>query len=254
VAFTLRNDGNTTQDFSFTSAEVATTNPDAHGGTDDFNGSVVGIYVESTATVGYQQLEDTALYADQILADGTTTIYVVRDIGGELDDTSSAVILTVQVAVGDTASSQGADILSDDSGDLDDPAVVQIVFADGGGDTDGLLDGQYSDTDAFLVQTATQVEIAHTAGTGTATSVTITDDLTAEITATTIAFDLNGYAAGDGLEVEAPNLYLGAATSLSNGADADEGVWDVGTNTLTVDGIQVAPGETAYVRYRVTIQ
>ncbi|MBW2383172.1 MAG: hypothetical protein JRG92_06030, partial [Deltaproteobacteria bacterium] len=69
-----------------------------------------------------------------------------------------------------------------------------------------------------------------------------------------IAFDLNGYAAGDGLEVEAPNLYLGAATSLSNGADADEGEWDAGTNTLTVDGIQVAPGETAYVRYRVTIQ
>jgi hypothetical protein len=284
VAFTLRNDGNTTQDFSFTSAEVATTNPDAHGGTDDFNGSVVGIYVESTATVGYQQFEDTALYADQILADGTTTIYVVRDIGGESDDTSSAVILTVQVAVGDTASSQGADILSDDSGDVDDPAVVQIVFADGGGDTDGLLDGRYSDTDAFLVQTAAlqisktstvyrdpfnllsnpkaipgatieyEVAIAHTGGTGTATSVTITDNLTAEITAATIAFDLNGYAAGEGLEVEAPNLYLGAATSLSNGADADEGVWDAGTNTLTVDGIQVAPGETAYVRYRVTIQ
>jgi len=286
VAFTLQNDGNTTQDFSFTAAEVAIGNPDSHGGTDDFNGSVDrGIFVESGGAVGYQELQDTATYADQVLENTTRTVYVVRDIGAESDDTSSAVVLTAQVAVGDTGGAQGADIVTDDSGDVDDPAVVQIVFADGTGDTDGAEDGQYSDTDAFLVQTATleitktssvysdpfnllvnpkaipgatieyTVQVTNTAGTGTATSVAVMDDLSAEITAATIAFDLNGYAAAEGLQVEAPNLYGGAATSLTNdGADADEGEWDAGTNTLTVDGIAVAPGQTAYVRYRVTIQ
>lgn len=284
LAFTLQNDGNTTQDFSFTAAEIGTGNPDPHGGTDDFNGTAVGIFVESGVTPGYQQLEDLALYADQVLADDVITVYVVRDIGAEADDTSSAVTLTAQVADGSTASAQGADITSDDSGDIDDPAVVQIVFADGTGDTDAARDGQFSDTDAFVVRTAAlqitktslvysdpfnllvnpkaipgatleyTVEITHTGGSGSATSVTVTDDLSVEVGAGTIVFDLNGYAAVEGIQVEAPNLYLGAPTSLTNAADADEGEWDAGSNTLTVDGITVGPGETAYVRYRVTIQ
>lgn len=284
ISFTLRNDGNTTQDFSFTAVELSTGSADSQGGTDDFNGTAVGIYVESTLNPGYQPAEDTALYADQVAADATVIIYVVRDIGAEADSTSSGVILTVQVAVGDTASSQGADILTDDSASADDPAVVQIVFADGSGDTDSALDGRFSDTDAFLVQGATllisktstvisdpfnllvnpksipgatieyEVSIAHTSGTGTATSITITDNLSSEIGAGTLVFDLNGYAAVEGLQVEAPNLYGGAATSLTNSADGDEGQWNAGTSTLTVSGIEVAPGETAYVRYRVTIQ
>ena len=284
VSFTLQNDGNTTQDFSFTAAEVATGAADSQGGTDDFDGVAVGIFVESGATVGYQVIEDTATYADQLVPDASVTVYVVRDIGAEIDSDTSGVILTAQVAVGDAGGAQGADILADDSGTADDSTVVQIVFADGTGDTDGATDGRFSDTDAFLVQSATllitktsivisdpfnlgvnpkaipgatieyQVEIAHTAGTGTATSVTITDDLSAEIGAGTVIIDTAAYGAGTGLQVEAPNLYGGAATALTNGADFDEGTLNAGAGTLTVSGIQVAPGETAFVRYRVTIQ
>jgi len=289
VAFTLQNDGNTVQDFSFSATELTTGTADPFGGNDNFNATVVGIYLEDGTTIGYQVAEDTATYADELVADGVTTmtVYVVRDIGAaQADADISGVILVAQVAQGGAAAAQGADITTDDSGSADDPTTVQIVFGDAAGDDAGdtAYDGMHSDTDAFIVRTATleitktssvvsdpingavnpkaipgatveySITVSNTAGTGTATSVVVSDDLSTEVGLGTIAFDLNGYAAVNGLQVTAPNLYGGAATALSNAADADEGEWNAGTSVLSVSGIEVAPGQTATVNYRVTIQ
>lgn len=286
VAFTLQNDGNTVQDFSFTATELGTGTPDPFGGNDNFDAIAVGIYREEGSTIGYQAGIDAAIYVDELAAGASTIVYVVRDIAaGQADLDISGVILVAQVAQGGGAG-QGADITTDDRLAVDDPATVQIVFGDAlGVDAADLAnDGKHSDTDAFFVRTATleitktssvfsdpingttnpkaipgatveyTIQVSNTAGTGTATSIVVTDDLTTEIGLGTIAFDLNGYAAVNGLRVTAPNLYGGAATALSNAADADEGEWNAGTSVLSVDGIEVAPGETATVNYRVTIQ
>jgi uncharacterized repeat protein (TIGR01451 family) len=287
VAFALQNDGNTVQDFSLSAVELATGTADPFGGNDNFNATAVGIFREDGTTLGYQAAEDTATYVDELAADTSTTVYVVRDIGaGQADADISGVILIAQVAQGGTGGTQGADITSDDSGTPDDPTTVEIVFGDAAGDDagDGAYDGMHSDTDAFLVRTATLeitktssvvsdpingttnpkaipgatveyiITVSNTAGTGTATSVVVSDDLSTEIGLGTIAFDLDGYAAANGLQVTAPNLYGGAATALSNASDADEGEWNAGTSVLSVNGIEVAPGQTATVNYRVTIQ
>jgi len=90
LGFTVQNDGNEVQDFSFTAAEVSTGGDDGHSGTDDFDGTAVGIFVESGATPGYQQAEDTATYVDELDENLSATVWVVRNIG---DDRQQAYIL-----------------------------------------------------------------------------------------------------------------------------------------------------------------
>ena len=202
---------------------------------------------------------------------------------GPLNGDISAVTLTAQVAQGGTAAAQGANILTDDAAIADNPATVQVVFADGAGDTDVANDGKHSDSDAYRVGAA-QITVAKTSlvisdpingganpkaipgamveytvtisnaggASATATNVQVTDSLNSEITAGTVAFDANGYAAGAGIQVTAPNLYAGAATALTNAAADDEG--DFTANVVTVGSISLAAGESATVRFRVVIQ
>jgi len=289
VSYTLQNDGNTVQDFTFSASDLSTgvALGVPFGVNDDFDGTAPGIFVEDGTTVGYQAAEDTATFVDELADDDSVIVHVVRTIDvGQLDSEVSGVILTVQVAQGGAAGVvPGADITSDDRLVADLPGTVQIVFAEGAGDEAGDIgrDGKHSDTGGYVVVTATleitkvssvvwdpfslfvnpkaipgaiieyTITVENTGGSGTATNVTVTDDLSGE--AGNIAFDLDGFASGEGLEVEAPNLYGGAATSLTNGSGDDEGTWDAGTSTLTVNGISVDPvNTTASVKYRVTIQ
>jgi uncharacterized repeat protein (TIGR01451 family) len=283
LVFTLANTGNSTQDYSL-SATDQLGGADPFGGTDNFDATVVGTFVDSNANGVYDAGLDTATWVDELPADGTATIFVVRNIpAGQANGDVSAINLTAQVAQSGAAGVQGADILTDDSGIADDPASVQIVFADGAGDTDAAEDGRFADTGAFRVGAA-QITVAKTSAviddpingaanpkaipgatveytitvsnaagaSATATNVQVTDSLNAEITAGTVAFDANGYAAGAGMEVTSPNISGGAPTVLSNAADADQG--DFTANTVTVGGISLNPGEAATVRFRVVIQ
>jgi hypothetical protein len=282
VAFTLQHDGNAVQDFSFTAEEMAGGLLPFGGGTDSFNGSAVEIVVESGATVGYQDSEDNATFVDDMAVDTSVTVYVVRDIGAEADAAVSGVALIAQVAVGGVAG-QGADITTDDVGVADDPAAVDIVFADAVGTATGDVanDGKHSDTDGFIVRTVSlvitktstviddpvngtsfpkaipgatieyAVTVLNSAGSGTATDVTVTDDLDTHIAAGDVAYDVDGFAAAEGMEVTAPNINGGAAISLTNVAADDEGTF--AANVVTVNGIDLAPGETATVKYRVVI-
>jgi uncharacterized repeat protein (TIGR01451 family) len=280
LVYTLANTGNTTQDFSLSALDNAT---DPFGGTDNFDATPVGVFVDSNNNSVYDVGTDTATYVDELAADTDVEVFVVRDIGVRVNGDISAVTLTAQVAQGGVAATQGADILTDDALIADNAATVQIVFADGTGDTDAANDGAFSDTDAYLVGAA-QITVAKTslvisdpinlgvnpkaipgatveytvtisnavAASATATNVQVSDSLNAEITAGTVAFDANGYAAGAGMQVTSPNLYAGAATALTNVAADDEGTF--AANVVTVNGISLAPGESATVRFRVVIQ
>jgi uncharacterized repeat protein (TIGR01451 family) len=280
LVYTVANTGNTTQDFSLTSADNAT---DPFGGTDNFDATPVAIFVDANNNGVYDAGTDTATYIDELAADADVEVFVLRDIGVRANGDISAVTLSARVAVGGVSGTQGADILSDDSGIADDPANVEIAFADGAGDTDAANDGQHSDTDAYQVGAAAitvtktslvisdpiggpnpkaipgavveyTVTVDNAAGaSAAATNVQVTDSLNAEITAGSVAFDADGYGVGAGIQVTAPNIAGGVATPLTNtNADTDGG--DFTANAVTVSGISLLAGESATVTFRVVIQ
>jgi uncharacterized repeat protein (TIGR01451 family) len=279
LGFTVTNTGNTTQDFSLSAADNAT---DPFGGTDNFDATPVAIFVDGNGNGVYDAGVDTATYVDELAADASVAVFVLRNMGVRANGDISAVTLTAQVAQGGSAGVQGANILTDDSGVADNPATVQIAFADAAGDTDAARDGKHSDTDAYRVGAALitvtktsvvvsdpiggpnpkaipgavveyTVTVTNAAGASAAASnVQVSDSLAAEITAGTIAFDANGYGAGQGLRVTAPNINGGVATALTNAADADQGAF--AANAATVGGITLQPNESATVTFRVVIQ
>ncbi len=283
LVYTVANTGNTTQDYSLSATDLAG-GADPFGGTDNFNATPVGIFVDANNNSVYDA-GDTATFIDELAADANVEVFVVRNIpGGQVNGDISAVILSAQVAQGGTAAAQGANILTDDAAIADNPATVQVVFADGASDGgDAVRNGRFADTDAYRVGAAQitvakssavisdpinlgvnpkaipgatieyTVSVSNSAGaSATATNVQVTDSLNAEITAGTVAFDTNGYAAGAGMQVTSPNISGGAATALTNATLDDQG--DFTANVVTVGGISLNPGETATVRFRVVIQ
>lgn len=279
LTYTVTNTGNRTQDYALSAA--ASTDP--FGGADNFDASNVQVFVESGVTPGYQAAEDTATFIDELAADGSATVYIVSDIpaGQVTGDTAAYALiatthdagaaglgaLTVETAGADTA---GVDVVFGDAANADVPA-------------DTARDGEGSDRSSYQVSAAAltvtktsavysdpfngttnpkaipgavityAVTIANAAGGSTATNVTITDDLSAEIGAGRIAFRTQfddgspSCAAGEGIAVS------GACNT--NGADADSADWNATTaNTVTVSGLTINAGASATIKYQVVIQ
>ncbi len=94
--------------------------------------------------------------------------------------------------------------------------------------------------------------VSNTSG-AQATNLTVTDDLGAE--SASLNFETNGYAAGKGVRVIAPNINGGVVLDLTNAADADQGDYGVtAADTVTVGGIVLDGGEQAEIRFRVTVR
>lgn len=162
LTYTLTNNGNTTQDYSFTAAPGTGT---FYGVTDNFDAANVFVYVDANNNGVYDPLVDVDGYADELMADSTVTVFIVADIPvTQLDGDGAIYDLVAQTAQGGAPGSQGADILNDDNGNTspggtpndipDDPATIQIVFADGAGSVDGVYDGQFSSRDVYAVVSA----------------------------------------------------------------------------------------------------
>jgi hypothetical protein len=150
LVFTVTNTGNTVQDFALAAAAGA----DPFGGTDNFDASNLGVFVESGATAGFQAAQDTATFIDELAADTTVTVYVVADIPiGQASTDIAAYTLTATARQGGASGGTVGAVLTETAG-ADDPDVVDIVFADGTGDTDGDRDAAHSDTDAYIVLSA----------------------------------------------------------------------------------------------------
>jgi uncharacterized repeat protein (TIGR01451 family) len=287
LTFTVSNTGNTVQDFHLSAANWDT---DPHGGTDNFEADTpFTFYLESGATNGFQSGEDTLVtYIDELApwaaAGDEVTVYVVADMPSDPENGDiAACTLTATARAGGSSGSLGA-VLVETAGA--DTAGVDIVFADGTGDTDGpTRDAAYSDSDAYLVESADltvdktstvisdpinnttdpkaipgaiveyTITVTNAAGAATATSITVTDSLDTEITNGTLAFEVNGYDTGKGIELTTPNLYGGAATELTNAGSDDEGDFNITTaNTVTVTGIELAASEQATIKFRVEVQ
>lgn len=181
----------------------------------------------------------------------------------------------------------GANVLEDA------PGAEQIVFADDDGSltggSDGLRDGLHSAVDGYIVRSS-QITISKSAvvvsdpfgavapnaksipgsiveytlvisnaatASESATGITISDDLSSEMSGAPggarLAFSLGQYGgAGDDIQLETNLASVVTTTELTASADADNG--DFVAEVLTVDGIVLAPGDSATVRFRVEIQ
>jgi len=159
TTFSLTNEGNTIQDYSFAAVNNV-------GGTlftilDDSDVTITGIFVEDGVNAGYQVAEDTAIFVDELLADGTATVYVIATIPAASVDTNYAIVdLTATTYDGGAAGLGGLTTATAGA----DTAAVDVVLADGyddlvlgglDGDTsDGVNDGAFTAQDAYLVASA----------------------------------------------------------------------------------------------------
>ncbi len=285
LTFTVTNTGNATQDFIL-SATAVSGGAGAFGGTDNFDATSVSIFVDNTSngTVGtYDPGIDTATSINDLAADGSITVFIVADIplGRATGDVASYHL------VAEARDATTGNALTETAG-ADTAGSVDIVFADGqGSDTtnDAARDAKHSSQDDYEILTAAltvtkssavisdpfngttnpkripgavveyTIQIDNAAGGTTATNVIISDDLSTEVSNGTITFNADSYGGGRGIQVTAPNINGGAATALTNAPDADQGDYgDTAANTVTVTGITLNAGESATVRFQVTVQ
>jgi uncharacterized repeat protein (TIGR01451 family) len=162
-------------------------------------------------------------------------------------------------------------------------SVVDIVLADGAGTDDALRGGTYTDRSAWQVSAALltvgktavvysdpyngtltpkaipgsvitySITVTNGAGGASATNVTITDSLNAEIAAGRVAFatqfndGVNACALGQGIVVNGV-----CSTNIVDGDGAD---WNVTTlNTITAGGLTIASPGSAVIKFQVVIQ
>ncbi len=258
LAFTVSNTGNTTQDFSLAQASQAG-GLDPFGGTDNFDATNINIYVDRNDNTTYEAGTDTATYIDELAADGSVTVFIVVSIPvTQISGDISAHILTATAHDGSGAGALGAATVQ--TAGADTPGAVDVVFADGMGDTDAARDGLFSDTDAYRVLAA-QLSVAktsavirdpfnlntnpkHIPGAYVQYTVTITNaaGANASATLTTITDTLDGNMAID------PDLIVGATGVAENAAGDGFKVTHSGgsralaspsyyTTTSSVDGV-----------------
>ena len=152
TTFSVTNNGNTVQDYALSVNNAIASGQTLFGSTDNFNVTACSAFVESGATVGYQSGEDTATFIDELGDDDTATVHVVCSVPNtQVNNDVSLVSLTATTHAGGAAG-LGA-LTAQDSG-VDDPAVVQVVFADVAGSDDAARNGAHSARDGYLVTSA----------------------------------------------------------------------------------------------------
>jgi len=181
----------------------------AQPGTDDFDVTNVTIYLDDGDGI-FNAGDTVVTYLDEIAEDETVTVFVVADVpSGQVTNDVSEVVLTADAHAGGGAATLGAELVDTAGANT---AGVDTVLADGAGDTDAANDGAFSDTDSYTVAAAALsaaktstiisdpvnnttnpkaipgavieycIAVSNAAGSATATGVTVTDILPADVT------------------------------------------------------------------------
>lgn len=193
---------------------------------DDFDVTNVVYYLDDGD--GVFDAGDTLItYLDEIAEDQTVTVHVVGDVPlGQATGDVAQVILTADAHAGGTASSLGAELVATTGANT---TGVDTVLADGAGDTDAPNDGAFSDTDSYTVSAAALsavkssriisdpvnntnnpkaipgavieycIAVSNASGSATATGVTVSDTLPADVTYDSVfGIFVNGTVDGGG--------------------------------------------------------
>ena len=277
VEFTLSNDGNSPMDFRLVATQLGS-GDGAVNTLVDTDDDMANVRVRVGNGGGVPVLGDLD-YVDEIAEDDTVTIYVFADAGLLLGNGDIANLeLEATAAAAGVASTLGADLV-DDAGSADDPATVDIVFADGVVTPPGLGDGVESDRDGFEVSSA-ELEITKVAtvlddpfnGTtnpkaipGATVEYVITVDNAGALDADNVVItdaidtDVNMIAdayAGD--DVEIVNNAVTVTPCNTDALDADNDGCALDGQNLTIGDptdlpLTVAAGTIMTITYRVTI-
>lgn len=155
LAWTVTNEGNQAQDFLLS---VSASGFDPFGGTDNFDATAVGVFVDANGNGTYEPGTDTATYIDELDILESVTVFFVADVSlTQVDGDIAAYVLEAQVAEGGGTGAQGAAITTDDRAVADTTLGVEDVFADGANANnagDGDRDGIHSAEDALRVAAA----------------------------------------------------------------------------------------------------
>jgi uncharacterized repeat protein (TIGR01451 family) len=262
--FTVQNDSNAELGFNLSALDSAT-NPFAPP-VDNFDPTTLTAVVDAGVIGTYEPGIDVATTIDNLAEDGTIGVWVVAAIpGGQGNGDAAAVTLTV------TAREPGAGggAITEEA-NPESPLAMETVFGDGTGDTDGNQDGAFSDSGAYLVQSAdvtitkTETLISdpingaapnarHIPGAIVEYTVTVTNDALSAFPATSltisdvlpgdVSFRPDTYGVGFGIDLD--------GTAQSNAADADQGSEAGGTVTVTVPSL--AADDDAVITFRVTV-
>jgi uncharacterized repeat protein (TIGR01451 family) len=288
LTFTVTNNGNDTQDFALSAIAVSTGGASKFGGNDNIDAGSVAVFVDVNGNGTYEAGTDTATFIDELAPDASKKVFIVATFPTGLNNGDIASYhLLAEARAGQTAGSLGG-ALTQTAG-ADTPGSVDVVFADGQGSataSDSPRDAKHSSQSDYKIVAATltvtktsavisdpfngttnpkaipgaviefTITITNAAGGATATNITMSDSLNTEIVAGHLAFNTQYNATpGKGILITAPNLFGGAATELTNAADADTGDWNLtAVNTVTVSGITLTASQTATVKFRATIQ
>ena len=149
TTFLVTNTSNATLDLGLAVAQPVGGTA-AHGGTDNFDVTGTGLFVDTNLNGVYDVGTDLAVtWLDEIAADASRTVFVVRDIpAGRVNGDVAGVTLTAQARESGVTGTQGA-VVAETAGA--NTAGVDTVFADTAGATDAARDGQFSARDDYTV-------------------------------------------------------------------------------------------------------
>lgn len=269
TSFTVTNSSNDTIDLGLTAAQLSGGTA-AHGGTDNFDLTGLGMFVDTNGNRSYDAGTDQAVtYLDEIAADASRTVFIVGNVPlTSANGDVAGVTLVAQARSGSGAGSQGA-VITETSGA--NTAAMDTVFADAAGPAsgDGARDGKASDDDDYTVSapslTVTKqsrvvsdpvngstnpklipgavveycIVVQNAAGSASANSVTISDPLPAQTSFVTASSFLNG-------------TYTGSTPTGTCNLDGTAG-GSVAAGTLSGTLGTIAAGTTRTLYFQVTI-
>ena len=195
-------------------------------GTDTFDTTNVTIYLDDGDGV-FDAGDTVVTYLDELAADTSATVWVLSDIPlGQTTDEVATVVLTADAHEAGTVGSQGAELTTSATNTVN---AVDTVLADGAGATDATNDGAFSATDDYRVLAAALsvvktsrvvsdpvsgttnpkaipgatieycIAVSNAAGGATATNITVTDPVPANVTYVAASIFLNGTVDGGGI-------------------------------------------------------
>jgi uncharacterized repeat protein (TIGR01451 family) len=147
ATFIVNNTGNSAQAYQLLAANVAS-GGSLFSNTDNTDVSNLRVFVDANGNGTYESGTDTATSITTLAADGSVRVFIVADVPASASNAQYAnVRLTATAAVNNTP----ATALTQTVG-ADNPAVVDIVFADAAGAGDAARDGRHSSDDQYAVQ------------------------------------------------------------------------------------------------------
>lgn len=150
LTFTITNETNGAQDYILNASNLATGTATLDGGETDSVDFTTDLKICTDATCSGGDISGTNI---SFTEDETKTYYVFADIPGTAANGDRASIALTATAVDDGTTT----VMTDDSGVADDPAAVDIVFAEDAGVAagDAQYDGKHSALSAYEVESAT---------------------------------------------------------------------------------------------------